>query len=259
MSEESTALWYSSGDGLSLFSRGYDGPSRRAPVLCLHDAAQTSRVFRPIARELSATRRIVLPDLRGHGRSDYTIDRLADDAARLLDVEEIRLAAVIGWGVGGVIALQLAARQPERISAIILVESGPELARQEMQRQAQRALQAATLESWEAAEEALPGAHLVLRDAGGRPSCDWDPLAPAALIDSISEAQAWTLFDLLKSKPMLAIRGAHSQAIDAQGFNAMAWRKPDLVRDIVEARQETRLFDAPQTIEAMRAFLATCP
>ena len=106
--------------------------SRRTPLLCLHDAAQTSRIFRPLAQEMATRRHVLMPDLRGHGRSDfaidiatYTVETLASDVERLMDLEAIKLCTVIGCGIGGLIALQLAARRPAAVAAIVLCESDP--------------------------------------------------------------------------------------------------------------------------------------
>jgi pimeloyl-ACP methyl ester carboxylesterase len=68
---------------------------------------------------------VVTFDNRGAGRSStptpgYTIADMADDAARLLDVLQIDSTAVFGFSMGGMIALNLALRQPRRVSRLIL-------------------------------------------------------------------------------------------------------------------------------------------
>jgi pimeloyl-ACP methyl ester carboxylesterase len=259
---ETSALWYSSADGLSLFARRFDGKDRRTPVLCLHDIAETSRIFAPLADELCARRTVLVPDLRGHGRSDYalepsaySIENIAKDALALLDVEEIRAAAVIGCGLGGTAALTLAADHPKRIAAIVLCESGPDLAPEALRQEVLRTELAASLGSWEQAEQALPTARLILRDDHGHPTRDWDPVAAQQLLSSLAATKPWGFFGSLAQKPMLAVRGATSTLIDAAAFEAMARRKSDLKRVSLEGVSDARRFDRKAIIDAIAGFL----
>ena len=67
--------WQSS-DGLNLHYRdypgpeGYDGP----PVLCMHGLTRNSRDFADLADHIAQTRRVIVPEMRGRGMSDYAPD-----------------------------------------------------------------------------------------------------------------------------------------------------------------------------------------
>ena len=59
-------------DGLGLYYRDYGDPASAAtPVLCLGGLFRNARDFHGLARRLAGERRVLCPDLRGRGRSDY--------------------------------------------------------------------------------------------------------------------------------------------------------------------------------------------
>ena len=78
---------------------------------------------------VGAIYRLILPDLRGHGSSAapegvYTVDDQADDILELLDALQIFGPVVLGGlSMGGYVALSIAARHPERLKALILINS----------------------------------------------------------------------------------------------------------------------------------------
>jgi proline iminopeptidase len=67
----------------------------------------------------------IAPDLRGYGRSStrqpFAISDHLDDVIALLDRLSIDRCLVLGWSLGGIIALELALRAPQRISGLILI------------------------------------------------------------------------------------------------------------------------------------------
>ncbi len=262
MSEES-ALWYSSLDGLSLFARRFGTGSRRGALLCLHDVARTSRSLVPLAQGIASQRRVLIPDLRGHGRSDYPFDlksysvkALAEDAAALLATEEIAEAIVLGCGLGGIIALQLAVQHSQSILGVVLCECSPELTPQAIEETALRTELAASLGSWARAEQALHGARLILRDDEGRPSEDWDPAAAPSLALSLASMKSLPLFEQVRGKPVLALRGASSPNVSAEACEAMARCNSDLKCVNIAGISDARRFDQPEILKPIKAFLA---
>jgi pimeloyl-ACP methyl ester carboxylesterase len=77
---------------------------------------------------LSEHFRVLTYDLRGHGYSDvpphgYSPDSMAEDLLELLDALRIERPVIVGHSYGADIALYLAAREPERVSEVIAIES----------------------------------------------------------------------------------------------------------------------------------------
>jgi 3-oxoadipate enol-lactonase len=95
-------------------------------VLLLHGWCVTADVnFAQVYAELAKAYRVIALDHRGHGRglrseAPFTLEACADDAARLLEVLRVKRAVVLGYSMGGPIALLLAHRHPKMVGALVL-------------------------------------------------------------------------------------------------------------------------------------------
>ncbi len=97
-----------------------------APVLLLHGLLTSGRAWRHVVPALRRGRRVIVPDLPGHGRSaaspeDGSLDALADGVLAALDGLRIDRAALVGLSLGGLVCLHAALRAPERVAALGLV------------------------------------------------------------------------------------------------------------------------------------------
>jgi pimeloyl-ACP methyl ester carboxylesterase len=114
-------IWFES-DGVRLFAveRG-----QGSPVVFLHGGLADHRAALRHVGGLAATHRLIMPDLRGSGRSHFagelSWDRLADDLDRLLSCLGIERAVVGGVSMGSAVAVRFALRHPERLSALVLM------------------------------------------------------------------------------------------------------------------------------------------
>jgi len=80
------------------------------------------------APALSQRYRVLMPDQRGHGRSDkppgpYAVPQMADDVAGFLDATGTGSAHVVGLSLGGAVAQVLAVWHPERVRSLVLVNT----------------------------------------------------------------------------------------------------------------------------------------
>lgn len=111
--------------GLALYA--YDAGAGDAPPLILvHGLGDEADTWRHLFPALSATSRVVTPDLPGFGRSDkpagpYTIPLFQGVLLELLDVLGFQRATLVGHSLGAVIAHSLALRCPERVDRLVLI------------------------------------------------------------------------------------------------------------------------------------------
>ncbi|MFK4149894.1 alpha/beta fold hydrolase [Streptomyces sp. NPDC004065] len=116
-------------DGRRLSYLDFGGPGR--PLLALHGHFNEGRTFTHLARALFPDWRVVAPDQRGHGFSDrgpdFSREGYVRDAAALIAHLGLERPVVLGHSLGGVNAYQLAARYPDRISALVVEDVGAEI------------------------------------------------------------------------------------------------------------------------------------
>lgn len=114
--------------GHRLAYRAYGDPGGE-PVVLLHAFASQSGTWTHTAEALAQQGfRVIAPDLRGHGRSDWTstyaLADFEDDLGALLDALGLGAINLIGHSLGGHLALKLATRQPERVRRLV-IEAAP--------------------------------------------------------------------------------------------------------------------------------------
>jgi len=94
-------------------------------VVMLHGWGLHSGVWAETASALAPEFRVTLVDLPGHGHSppegELTLDGLVDAVAEVLPPK----ANLAGWSLGGMVALRLAVRHPDRVAKLVLVASTP--------------------------------------------------------------------------------------------------------------------------------------
>jgi lipase len=103
------------------------GDPEAPAVVCLHGISAHGRRFRRLAEERLAARfRVVAPDLRGHGRSEYdppwNVATHLDDLLETLDGIGVESATWIGHSFGGRLLLHLCVVHPERVEAAVLLD-----------------------------------------------------------------------------------------------------------------------------------------
>jgi pimeloyl-ACP methyl ester carboxylesterase len=114
---------YAEINGIRIYYATYGiGP----PVLVLHGGLGSSMDMHYQIQALAATRFVIAPDSRAHGRStdaDLPISYglMADDMVQLLDHLRIERVDVVGWSDGGIIGLELAMHHPERVRRLVVI------------------------------------------------------------------------------------------------------------------------------------------
>jgi lipase len=102
--------------------------ARRAPVIALHGISSSLMSFVGVAEALGGARPLHAIDLRGHGDSDaggpYTIEQHARDVAAAARALDLPACTIVGHSFGAYVAVELAARAPELVAALLLVDGG---------------------------------------------------------------------------------------------------------------------------------------
>jgi pimeloyl-ACP methyl ester carboxylesterase len=107
----------------------YEDSGTGVPVLLLHELGGNARDWDRQAAALASRRRVVVPELRGHGRSPpppgdtYTPFQHAADIQGLIDRLALKRPWVVGLSLGGLVALALALDHPEQLRGIVLVST----------------------------------------------------------------------------------------------------------------------------------------
>src|SRR5271156_3134990 len=117
---------YAPVNGLKMY---YEVHGSGEPVVLLHGAFRTiTNNWDGWIGELSKTRKVIAVEMQGHGRTadidrDITSENLADDVAALLDYLKIPKADVIGYSMGGGVAMQCAIRHPDKVRKVVIISS----------------------------------------------------------------------------------------------------------------------------------------
>src|SRR6478736_874062 len=116
-------------DGVEIY---YEVHGSGPPLLLTHGYSSTSQMWQGQIEALSKHHRLVLWDMRGHGRSDYPDDPAAysetltvADMAALLDEVGAKTAIVGGLSLGGYMSLAFNRVHPERVEALLIIDTGP--------------------------------------------------------------------------------------------------------------------------------------
>jgi pimeloyl-ACP methyl ester carboxylesterase len=117
---------YAPVNGLKMY---YEIHGSGEPVVLLHGAFMAiTDDWSVWMSELSKTRKVIVIEMQGHGRTadtgrDFTYDNLADDVAALLDYLKIPSADVIGYSLGGGVALNCAIRHPDKVRKVVSISA----------------------------------------------------------------------------------------------------------------------------------------
>lgn len=105
-----------------------EGNPNNETFLLIHGNFSSSLHFMRAIKNYKDHYHILAPDLRGFGDSTYhtrisSFKELADDLALFLEAKKIKSAYILGWSLGGGVAMEMAARHPNMVRKMILVSS----------------------------------------------------------------------------------------------------------------------------------------
>ena len=124
--QETPTVAYAPVNGLKMY---YEVHGSGDPVVLLHGAYMTiPGNWTGWIGELSKTRTVIAVEMQGHGRTadikrEISFENLADDVAALLDHLKIPSADLIGFSMGGGVAMQCAIRHPEKVRKVVSISA----------------------------------------------------------------------------------------------------------------------------------------
>jgi pimeloyl-ACP methyl ester carboxylesterase len=124
--QQTPTTGYAPVNGLKMY---YEVHGSGEPVVLLHGAFMTiPNNWTGWIGELSKTRKVIAVEMQGHGRTadikrDFSSENLADDVAALLDYLKIPSADLIGYSMGGGVAMQCAIRHPEKVRKVVSISA----------------------------------------------------------------------------------------------------------------------------------------
>jgi pimeloyl-ACP methyl ester carboxylesterase len=220
----------------------------------LHGLTGHARTWDEEARALGASFRVLALDQRGHGDSDpapdgdYSVPAMAADLAAFLDALGLARVSLVGLSLGGRVGFAFAARWPDRVERLMVIDIGPDISPEGRQRVG--AMLARAPERFAAPEEALAfvrlgsprydEARLARRVAlglrplpGGGYTWKYDvALRDSARRGRLSDAtDLWPLWAAVRC-PTLVVRGSESDVLS-----------PDIARRMLEMVPQARLVD----------------
>ena len=106
----------------------YEVAGAGAPVVLLHNILASADTWSAQVRDLATRYRVIAIDARGHGRSPhattpFTIGDMVDDTVGVLDELGIDCAVWAGLSMGGMVALAGAVKAPQRVRALVLLDT----------------------------------------------------------------------------------------------------------------------------------------
>ena len=116
---------YAEVNGLNLY---YQTHGTGRPLILLHGGLMSNETFGPVLPQLAERYQVIAPDLQGHGRTadiDRPIDLrlMADDIAALIDHLGLEKADLVGYSLGGGVALHTAAKYPDKVRRLVALSA----------------------------------------------------------------------------------------------------------------------------------------
>ena len=269
-------------DNLSLYVRDYGNPlDLRVPLFCLGGLTRNSKDFESLADRYSADgRRVICPDYRGRGQSQYDPNWANyDPRTYIRDIQDIFAAlnvhrvVVVGTSLGGILGMGMGTAMPTALAAVVMNDVGPVVETEGLDFIIDYIKEDRPHDDWDAAvvtiKKMLP--NLTFQDESiwlkmaentfrkcddGKLRFDWDVnIAKPLLASDYKIPDMWPLFRALADIPALVLRGAESDILSPECFAEMQKVKPDLVAVEIPRAGHVPTLAEPESRAALDEFL----
>lgn len=275
--------YWLSRDGLRLHYRDYSGRPDHPPLICLPGLTRNARDFEALAQRLCGEWRVLCPEMRGRGDSEYARDaqtynlaQYVDDVIVLLEEVGIERFVSIGTSLGGLMTLMMGMTAPERLAAAIINDVGPVIEAAGLERIKSYVGHGRSFPTWVHAARALEQTHgqaypayslpdwiamakrLMVISGNGRIVFDYDMKIAEALasLEPAAQPDLWSGLAGLADKPVLVIRGELSDILSEATVAEMQARHPALQAVTVPGVGHAPSLSEPEAVAAIDRFLA---
>ncbi len=280
--------YWSSSDGLKLHyrdysARGASGGADRPPVICLPGLTRNARDFEGLAEHLSENWRVLCPEMRGRGDSDYAKDaatynpmQYVQDIAALVEQEQIARFVAIGTSLGGLMTMVMALTMGQHLAGAVLNDIGPVLEPEGLERIRGYVGQGRSFATWmhaaraieEMQKAAFPGfdiadwlvvaKRVMVLGSNGRVVFDYDMkiAEPFASAEGAGQVDMWPALAALAGKPVLLLRGELSDVLSVKTLEGMAERLPQAELLTIANVGHAPTLDEPEARAAIDRLLA---
>ncbi|NOW48105.1 pimeloyl-ACP methyl ester carboxylesterase [Novosphingobium sp. SG751A] len=277
-----TDQFWQSPDGLRLHYRDYAGPEDRPAVVCLPGLTRNARDFEGLAGRIAGQWRVICPDMRGRGDSQYAKNsatynplQYVQDVNALFDELRIERFVVVGTSLGGLMAMLLAMIDAKRIAGAVLNDIGPVIEPSGLARIRDYVGQGRSFPTWMHAARALEeeqsasfpdyDVHQWLAMAkrvmtvgqNGRIVYDYDMKIAEPFERPGGEAgvDLWPGYMALAGRPLLLLRGELSDLLSTETLGEMARRIPDAVAVSIPRIGHAPTLDEAGAVKAIERLL----
>ena len=245
---------WESEDGLRLHYRDYPGGEGKPPLLCLHGLTRNARDFEALAERFAGEWRLIVPEMRGRGHSEYARDAVSysqmtyvADVVRLLEQLLCGPVVVVGTSMGGLMAMLMAVTKAWPLAGVVLNDIGPELAPAGLARILELVGQGGSFETWMHAARHLReqgrkvhpdyeisdwlafAKRVMVVGGSGRIVFDYDMrIAEPFNAGNGAVPDMWPAFRSLAGIPALLLRGAASDLLSVATAKKMKAALPEL-------------------------------
>jgi esterase len=240
---------------------GGDGP----PLVMLHGLTGHAHTWDHTAAALSARYHVYALDQRGHGDSEwasrYGTSAMLGDLLGFLDALQLPVVTLMGLSMGGIVAYQFTAAHPERVSRLVVLDIGPEiapagargvaatLAANDVFGSEDEAVARARAANPRPTDESLRHrvSHNLRPLPDGTLTFKWDKALRdrGAIGDGLSPEERWAAWNSVTC-PVLLVRGDASDILTQQTAERMAAGNPRVTLNVIPDCGHSITLDRPQ-------------